>query len=167
MQKLSCDRSKAEVKKGGSRMITAEEFFSRTIPVTETGCYLWLFSTDQNGYGRVSYTPHGEKRSRPVVASRVAWELTRGPIPKGMDVCHRCDVPLCVRPDHLFVASHYENMLDRDIKGRWSNGNTQKTHCIHGHPLYGENLYMRKTGHRSCKTCVRNRMRKLRIKKES
>lgn len=56
------------------------------------------------------------------MAHRVAWELSFGPVPAGLFVCHHCDNPRCVRPDHLFVGTHDANMRDRDRKGRLSHG---------------------------------------------
>jgi hypothetical protein len=51
-------------------------------------------------------------------AHRVSWEMANGPIPKGMQVCHRCDNPPCVRPDHFFLGSAKENKADQAAKGR-------------------------------------------------
>lgn len=77
------------------------------------GCWLWLRSANINGYGCFGIE-HGKSR----LAHRVAWELTYGPIPDGLFVCHTCDVRLCVRPTHLFLGSHADNMADMSAKGR-------------------------------------------------
>lgn len=52
------------------------------------------------------------------VAHRVAWELTYGPIPPGVQVCHSCDNPPCCNPAHLFLGDNQENVADREAKGR-------------------------------------------------
>ncbi len=78
-------------------------------------CWNWTASQDRDGYGHVSV--NGTLRS----AHRVAWELTYGPIPDGMAVCHRCDCTSCVRPEHLFLGTHADNMRDMQRKGRHPN----------------------------------------------
>jgi hypothetical protein len=77
-------------------------------------CWLWIASRDGNGYG----TFWNIDQRRLDRAHRVAWEMTYGPIPNGLHVLHHCDVPPCVRPDHLWLGSHRDNMLDREAKGR-------------------------------------------------
>jgi hypothetical protein len=57
-------------------------------------------------------------RGKIMMAHRVSWILEHGEIPAGMCVCHHCDNPRCVRPDHLFLGNHAANMRDRDRKGR-------------------------------------------------
>jgi hypothetical protein len=76
------------------------------------GCWLWTASLGTHGYGQIGVgnTVKG--------AYRVAWELTFGPIPKGLSVCHRCDNPKCVRPSHLFIATQAGNLRDMTTKGR-------------------------------------------------
>lgn len=79
-------------------------------------CWEWRGARSAAGYGNVVV------RGKTVTAHRVAWETERGPIPEGMQVCHRCDNPLCVRPDHLFLGTAADNMADRNAKGRQARG---------------------------------------------
>ncbi len=77
------------------------------------GCWLWIGRKDSRGYGVFSGAV-GQSRS----AHRWAWILKNGRIPIGMDVCHHCDTPPCVRPDHLFLGTVAANMTDAAMKGR-------------------------------------------------
>ena len=76
------------------------------------GCWVWI-GAKTNGYGVICI---GGTKTRQ--AHRVSWELENGPIPDGMCVCHHCDNPSCVRPDHLFLGTRADNNRDRDAKGR-------------------------------------------------
>jgi hypothetical protein len=77
------------------------------------GCWLWQGAQHRQKYGRVGF-----KGNRAAYTHRVAWELTHGPIPDGMHVLHKCDNPQCVRPEHLFLGTHRDNMRDMANKGR-------------------------------------------------
>lgn len=79
-------------------------------------CWEWQKAKDQDGYGFIRYD------GRLMHASRASYLLFIGPIPDGMEVCHTCDNPPCVRPDHLFVGTRQDNALDAVGKGRIPTG---------------------------------------------
>ena len=84
---------------------------------SESGCWLW--TSCGRGYGgQGSFKFEGKTFG----AHRFAWELVKGPIPHGMCVLHKCDVPKCVNPDHLFIGTQVENIQDRDKKERQARG---------------------------------------------
>lgn len=84
------------------------------------GCWIWPGTTDVKGYGRlfIEKTPSGATKI--VYAHRMAYELFCGVLPKGIESCHRCDNPPCIRPDHLFAGTHADNMADGRSKNRFN-----------------------------------------------
>lgn len=95
-----------------------QRFLERVRVNPINGCWEWQLYRDKDGYGIFSC-----KR-----VHRVSYELYIGPIPAGLDICHRCDNPSCANPFHLFCGTTSENILDAVKKGRW---NTQKTKTEH------------------------------------
>lgn len=115
-------------------------FWSKVEKSTETdGCWLWHGTVANDGYGHFSIGRRGMARVYP--AHRVAYELAYGPIPDGMLGLHKCDVRNCVRPDHLFLGTQLDNMLDMWRKGRGVSGMTTHPECIpHGEANYNARL---------------------------
>ena len=81
-----------------------------------TGCWVWMQRVDKDGYG--SYGGHG-KNAR---AHRLAFRLWKGPIPLGRLICHSCDTPACVNPDHLSLGTDHSNSQDKVKRGRQPRG---------------------------------------------
>lgn len=80
-------------------------------------CWPWQWGCNDSGYGTL-------KRGRTTyLAHRIAFALTRGPIPRGLQICHSCDNPPCCNPAHLFLGTHADNMADMKRKGRGRGGN--------------------------------------------
>lgn len=83
---------------------------------TADECWEFIGPKWDHGYGMFNVSVDG--RNCRVRAHRFAWEASRGDIPAGMEVCHRCDLPACVNPNHLFLGSRRDNHLDAVRKGR-------------------------------------------------
>lgn len=84
------------------------------IPVTETGCWLWLGAVNAGGYGDLGSKKYSEER----LAHRLFYTRYVGIIPRGLLVLHKCDVTLCVNPNHLYVGTQKDNGADMSRRGR-------------------------------------------------
>lgn len=82
------------------------------------GCWLWTAGTVRYGYGSLNFY------ERTTLAHRASWEIHFGAIPDGLYVLHHCDVPACVRPDHLYLGTQADNIRDMIERGRHGS----KTH---------------------------------------
>ena len=132
----------SSVEYGDTRL--PERFWMKVV-VQPNGCWLWTKGKNSRGYG--NFWKSGTHRP----ARRVAYEALTGPIPAGPDVCHHCDNPPCVNPDHLRTGTRSDNMQDCVERGR--NPQAAKEHCLQGHPYSEENTYVRPSGARTCRTC--------------
>jgi len=100
------------------RPLNPLKFFENAyIPEPNSGCWLWIRALDISGYGSIP-VGHTSRKNGNERANRFSWKLHKGEIPKGMLVLHRCDVPSCVNPDHLFLGTSKDNYDDMVAKGR-------------------------------------------------
>lgn len=104
-----------------NRYQVAERFWNKVTleselrPKMKELCWLWIGGKMRKGYGRFT---SGKKNH--LLAHRIAWQLTNGPIPEGMCVLHRCDNPACVNPAHLWLGTVQDNNQDMIEKGRFA-----------------------------------------------
>ncbi|SRR5229473_1887956 len=119
-------------------------------PIPETNpklgaCWLWNGKIDRYGYGKFSVKRKMES------AHRVAYQVTVGPIAKGLTADHLCRVRRCIRPSHIEPVTNRENVLRGDT---FPARQLAQTHCVNGHEFNEANTY-HWNGHRGCRTCKR------------
>jgi hypothetical protein len=135
------------------------EGFIRSCKRDENGCLIWQKGKDGRGYGIIS-TSEGL-----VKAHRFSYYLHYGAVPDELHVLHKCDVPLCCEPTHLFLGTDLDNVRDMDAKGRrvnvssGINQNTYKMWCVNGHMFTEANTYICPRGRRLCRACNNERSR--------
>lgn len=121
------------------------------ITVTQSGCWEWSESVNEHGYGRMSF------RGRVYRAHRLAAHEWLGLDLADIEtkVCHKCDNPPCINPDHLYLGTQSSNVRDMVERGRASGGDRPHTHCKVGHELTGDNVQVSPSGKRRCRECAR------------
>lgn len=132
-------------------MKTMSERFWEKVKKTER-CWLWTGAAHQEGYGVFN------TGSRLIGAHRFSYLETVGFIAEGMEIDHLCRVPACVRPSHLEVVSHSENVKRGTSWHHLVKEARKIKKCPKGHAYSKENTYVtpgKPTRH--CKRCVRNR----------
>lgn len=119
IEQIFCSRKCAALQNTHKRsFVSRDVYFSDRVQKTDY-CWLWAGKKGPKGYGVAVYRGHS------MLAHRLSYELHYGPLfMDGMHVLHRCDNPLCVRPDHLFLGTAQDNMDDKVAKGRQTRGET-------------------------------------------
>lgn len=111
-----------------SRCIPIEDRFWQKVDKTpglgpNGDCWEWVGAKDRHGYGYIGFWVNSKKKSKP--AYRIAFMLEYGIneyLPEYIEICHTCDNPPCVNPDHLFLGTHLENIKDCVNKDRQAKG---------------------------------------------
>lgn len=97
------------------------KFYKNTVKNPNNGCIEWISTIGIGGYGK--FYENGKTKG----AHRKSWELANGKeIPDGMNICHHCDNPKCVNPEHLFLGTQADNVRDMMEKGRYRHYNSAK-----------------------------------------
>lgn len=128
-------------------------------PEPTSGCWLWSGNVNSNGYGVIGVGSRTDGSRGNELTHRLSYKLNTGEIPVRKMVCHRCDNPSCVNPDHLFLGTQSDNMKDCKSKGR-SRGAPKRDICGRcGREKSGNNLYIVSTRARPnqtrCRHCSR------------
>jgi hypothetical protein len=125
-------------------MNEADRFWARVDRHGPDECWPWLAGTNAVGYGQLRF------EGKPRLAHAVAYELTVGPIPAGLEIDHDCENKPCCNVRHMTLRTKAEHT---------ARHNPRRTHCKRGHELTPENTMTDADGNRRCRTCENERQR--------
>lgn len=91
--------------------------FFKKIHKTDS-CWEWIGGTNQYGYGKFRIGSSKDRTRCTCPSHRISYMLFKGDIPDDLNICHSCDNPKCVNPDHLWTGTHNDNVQDKILKGR-------------------------------------------------
>lgn len=127
----------------------------------ENGCWIWIGSRSKFGYGQVSY------KGRHWKMHRLMYTLLVGEISNNSLCCHKCDIPECCNPEHIFLGTYMDNMQDCISKDRMNPKRRRghfKTICKNGHIFTEGNYYLNKKGCKVCHICQRDNINRFKEK---
>ena len=135
--------------------------FFLKVQVTE-GCWLWKSTINRDGYGTYKKTFLMDS----ILAHRLSYRIFKGDFERSLLVCHHCDNPRCVNPNHLFLGTVSDNMRDCVKKGRHYTFFKKSEFCKKGHLFNDETTYIKPTdGRRYCKICQKDTRLKNKLKR--
>lgn len=139
-----------------------ERLLSR-VDVTAEGCWLWLGSTCNEGYGQIRECGSNGVKGRLRLVHIVAYEHCVGPVPEGFQLDHfACEIRSCCNPDHVRPVTPRENTLrSRGVAAF----HAAKTHCINGHVFDEANTHLNARGDRQCRRCWIDATRRYQLRK--
>jgi hypothetical protein len=118
---------------------------SRIMPVTESGCWIWMGCLNTAGYGHASW------QGKVYRVHRLVYEHYKGPIPEGLHLDHLCKVTSCCNPDHLEAVTPCENLRRGNSRGAHA---LRTNICKYGHPYTEETTRITLNGYRQCRVCL-------------
>lgn len=137
-----------------AKQAMTDAFYAKVRVTSNDECWLWTGNTVRTGYGRIKVL------GSYLYAHRISYAIHKGTVPTDKLVCHSCDNPRCVNPNHLWLGTYADNTTDMVNKKR--HHELKKTHCPNGHEYTEDNIYWstrncRKNAQRKCAACQKKR----------